>query len=372
MKILVSCLSKSWGGMEMFALNSSLKLKENGINISLLTLFNSKLHLEAKKNNLPFFTIKGGSYFHPLQIIKTARLINNNNFNLIHSHASKDLWTIVPALKLLSKRNLPLFITKHIGSGVVKKDFLHNFLYKRVTKALAISQSIKQNIIETTCIKEKNVILFHNGVNIKNFNPQNANPNKLKNEFKIDDNKILIGMLGRMSPGKGHEEFIEAASIICKQFNNLLFVIVGEASFGENEYEEKIRTLAKDKCENKIIFTGFRNDIPDILSSFDIFILPSHAEAFGIALIEAMSMELPSIATKSDGVLDIIIDKENGFFFEKKNVSELVEKIISLTKSEDERKRIGKNARKHILENFNIDNSIHKLLNLYKTEINQQ
>lgn len=366
MKILLSCLSKSWGGMEMFTLTSALKLKERNTDVFLLCIKNSRLEIEARNNNIKCFPISGGSYFHPIQILKTSSFISQNKFEIIHSHASKDLWTLVPAIKISNRKNIPLVMTKHVGSAVVKRNFLHNFLYKRVNKALAISSSIRENIIETTIIKPENVLLFHNGVDINNFNPANSYRNKLRNELNINDDTIVIGMIGRMSPGKGHEEFIETVSLLLKEYNNLLFVIVGEASFGEEEYETNIKIMGEEKGKGKIIFTGFRSDIPDVLSAFDIFILPSHAEAFGIALIEAMAMEKPVVATKSDGILDIIIDKENGLFFEKKNVNQLTEKIKYLLESKERRNELGKNARKHVLENFNLDTRFDKLIELYR------
>lgn len=366
MKILLSCLSKSWGGMEMFTLTSALKLIERNVDVNLLCINNSKLNEEALKYNIKCYTVSGASYFNPFQIIKTSAIITKNEFNIIHSHASKDLWTLVPAINFSKTNDIPLVLTKHVGSAVVKKNFLHNYLYKRVNKALAISSSIRNNIIETTVIKPENIILFHNGVDIKNFNPEKADRNKLRNELNINDNILLIGMIGRMSPGKGHEEFIDSASFLLESYNNILFVIVGEASFGEEEYEIKIIKTGKEKGKGKIIFTGFRNDIPDILSALDIFILPSHAEAFGIALIEAMAMEKPVIATKSDGILDIIDDKVNGLFFEKKNTKQLTDKINYLLESKEERIRLGTNARKDVLNNFNLDTRFDKLIELYK------
>lgn len=365
MKILLSCLSKSWGGMEMFTLTSALKLKERNTDVYLLCIGNSRLNEEAVKNNINCFPISGGSYFHPIQILKTSSIINQNKINIIHSHASKDLWILVPAIKISNRKNTPLIMTKHVGSAVVKKNLLHNYLYKRLNKALAISSSIKENIIETTVIKPDDIILFHNGVDIKNFNPEKAERNKLRKELNISEDILLIGMIGRMSPGKGHEEFIEAASNLLEKYNNILFVIVGEASFGEEEYETKIKNLGKVKAKEQIVFTGYRSDIPDVLAAFDIFILPSHAEAFGIALIEAMAMGKPVIATKSDGVLDIIVENKNGLFFEKKNIYQLVEKIKYLLESKERRVELGLNARKHVLENFNLDTRFDKLIELY-------
>jgi len=125
-------------------------------------------------------------------------------------------------------------------------------------------------------------------------------------------------MMARFSPGKGHEEFLFAAKELNKNFTNLKFLIVGEPSRGENDYAEAIKKLASDYKLSNLIFTGFRSDTPEVLSAMDIFVFPSHAEAFGIALAEAMSMGKPSVCSNAEGVLDIAVDGVTSLFFEIK------------------------------------------------------
>lgn len=89
MKILYSCLSQSWGGMEMFTLTAVEKLLERNIEVELLCYPNSKIYKEALNRNIKIHTSHTKNYFHPLQIIKLSQLINKEKFNLIHTQASK-------------------------------------------------------------------------------------------------------------------------------------------------------------------------------------------------------------------------------------------------------------------------------------------
>lgn len=366
MKVLHTCLSRSWGGMEMYSLLTAKLLAASGVEVEMLCLPNSRLYEEAVKQNLTGFTVNYRNQLSLGAVLKLSRLIRERKYDLIHAEASKDLWLITPALRL-ANFNIPLLLSKHVGSFIVKKDFLHRFVYGRVTKALAISRVIKKNLVDTTPLRDEKIILLHNGIDANKFDPAKYNKNKVRNEFKIDENELLIGMTARFSPGKGHEEFLFAARELTKKFGNLKFIIIGEPSKGEDKYAKEIKSLAVQfGITDKIIFTGYRTDIPEILAAMDIFVFPSHAEAFGLSLIEAMSMEKPSVCSNSDGVLDIALDGVTSFMFEKQNAAELKEKIELLIIDHAKRKEFGTASRKRVLDNFDTAIFTNKLIDIYK------
>ncbi|MFN3872491.1 MAG: glycosyltransferase family 4 protein [Ignavibacterium sp.] len=371
MKVLYSCLSKSWGGMEMITLTFVKELLKRNIHVELLCLKESRIHIEACTSGIITHPVKASGYFHPFTVMRVAYLIRKGKFRLLHTQASKDLWIIVPALKII-KSHIPLFLTKQVGSFIVKKDFLHRFLYNRVTQAFAISRVIKNNLIETTPLNENKIELVFNGIDTEKFNPEKAARKKIRNEFSITDNELLIGMLARFSPGKGHEEFLLAAKTLSEKFNNLKFIVVGEASRGEDDYANSIKKLAKDYGLKNLIFAGFRSDTPDVLAAMDIFVFPSHAEAFGIALAEAHSMALPSVCSNSDGVLDIAVDGETALLFETKNADDLANKLEVLINDSGLRKQFGANARQRAISLFDINVIMNKTISLYQTTISNE
>jgi glycosyltransferase involved in cell wall biosynthesis len=314
MKVLYSCLSKSWGGMEMYTLTSVKQLLMHNIGVELLCLKDSTLQNEAKSSGIIIHSINSDSYFNPTGIFRIMQLIRKGNFNLIHTQASRDLWLLVPALKLAGSK-IPLVFTKQVGSFVVKRDLLHKIIYNRVNLAFAISEAIKKNMIDTTLLPPEKIRILYNCIDVNRFNPATAKRSEIRNEFNVNESELLIGMMARFSPGKGHEEFLGAAKILKERYNNLKFLIVGKASYGEEDYERKIKDQAAKAGLSNVIFTGFRKDTPDVLSAMDIFVFPSHAEAFGIALIEAMAMQLPTVSANAEGVLDISIDCVTGQLF---------------------------------------------------------
>lgn len=370
MKIFYSCLSKSWGGMEMFTLTAVKQLIRRNNEVKLLCIRDSRIHVEASSAGILTHPIEYHGYFNPFEIIKCGLTIRKEAFDLIHTQASKDLWLLVPALKLF-QLNVPLFFTKQVGSFIEKKDFLHNKIYKRVNKAFAISNVIKKNLLETTALTDDKIILLHNGADTEMFDPGKVNRKRVRNELKISHDEIVIGMLARFSPGKGHEEFLNAAKLLNEKNDKLLFLIVGEASHGEDDYANRIKQLAAQLQIQNIIFTGFRSDTPEVLAAMDIFVFPSHSEAFGIALVEAMAMAIPSVCSNSDGVLDIAIDEETSFLFENKNADDLAEKIQTLISNSGLRMKMGLQSRRRAVNNFDLNILTERVISFYNQELNQ-
>jgi glycosyltransferase involved in cell wall biosynthesis len=365
MKVLYSCLSKSWGGLEMGAVQDAEQLMKKGLNVDFLCYPDSQINVDANKKGINCLTLKASGYFHPLQILKLSKLIKKNQYQLVHTHLSKDLWILAPSLKLVNS-NIPLLLTKQMGSFVVKKDFLHKLLYNRVNFILAISREIEKNVLETCPVTEDKVLLHHNSVNLMRFDPSLTDRIKVRNEFGISENEILIGMIARVTHGKGHEEFMYAANKLTKLYNNLKFLIVGETSPDEIEYGEKIKKLSETyKLKDKVIFTGFRKDTQDILAALDIFTFPSHSEAFGNALVEAMAMEKPSVAARYGGVLDIAEENVTGFLFNRRDGDDLANKLKLLIDSSEKRIEMGRKARERVIENFDVEKQTEKLISLY-------
>jgi glycosyltransferase involved in cell wall biosynthesis len=364
MKILYSCLSKSWGGMEMFTLTAIKELLKRDIKVELLCAAESRLHIEANNIGLIIYPVNASGYFHPFTIMKLASILRHGRYNLIHTQFSKDLWLIVPAVKLSGKK-IPVILTKQLGSFIIKKDVLHSWIYKNVTLVFAISRVIKTNLLATVPLPENKIEILHNGIDINKFNPAVGRGN-VRKEFSVGDEELLIGMLARLSPGKGHEEFLAAAKNLSQKHNNLRFIIVGEASRGENEYADKIKKLAADYGLKNLIFAGFRSDTPEVLAAMDIFVFPSNAEAFGIALAEAMAMGKPCVASDSDGILDLIEDSQTGCLFENRSAADLEKKTEVLILSQDLRSKFGLAARNSAVEKFDINILTERVISFYK------
>jgi len=349
----------------MQALEMSASLSARGHRITLAALPDSKLLVAAAKRGISTVPLAMRGYVHPLLTVKLAHAIKERSVDVVHAQHSRDIATVVPAM-LLSGRRPPVILSKRVGSLVSKRDPFHRLTYGHVARVLAVSSVIRKNVIETTPVPAERVTVLHDAVDTRRFNPATVDPQAFRRTLGIGDDALVVGCLGRFSPGKGHEELLHAAAVVRDNHPGVRFVVVGEASFGEEAYAESIRSLAaRLRLDETVIFAGFRPDVPEVMAAFDIFAFPSHAEAFGMALIEAMAMQKPVVASSSDGVLDIVQQGVSGVLVPPKNPLALALAITRLVDNPDLRTRLGQAARERVVVHFDQERQIDSLETIY-------
>ncbi len=348
----------------MFVADLSAQLQNRGHRVTVLTSPDSQLATKSKSLNLPVSLQNFGGYFQPVIINKLVNYFKNNKFDLIHCHYGRDLWTLVPALKFSKK--LPLILMKHIGTQKAKQDILHNFLYKNVDFIIANSQIIHKNILNTHPVTKARVGVIHPGIDTSKYFPDSGQRSSVRKEFNIKKDAFVIGMSGRLQRWKGHYEFLNMAAELKEKYHNIFFMVIGGATVGEKDEAEGIYREAKRlKLADRLIFTGFRNDVPDLLNVLDLFVFPSYAEAYGMALLEAMAVGLPVVASNCDGVLDIIEDGKTGILITPRNSESLKNAVKKLIEEKKYRQKLARNGYENFKSNFTSEQMIKKMEKLY-------
>jgi glycosyltransferase involved in cell wall biosynthesis len=363
--ILQTCFSHAWGGLEMQALEISDGLRNRGHHVTLALPSGSRLADEARRRTLPILPLNATGYFHPFAVWRLREHIRSSNVDIVHSQHSRDLATVVPALQISGQR-APLVFSKRMGSYIIKKDLFHRYTHSRIDVVLAISDVIHQNVIDTTPVPPERVRTLHDAVDTQLFSPERKDRWTVRREAGISDEAVVVGFVGRFSPGKGLEELLRAAHILLPGHPGLRFLVVGEASHGEEEYATTIHSLARSLgVDRGVTFIGYRSDIPSVMASFDILAFPSHAESFGVVLIEAMSMEKPVVSTNCDGVLDIVVDGVTGIMVPPKDAKAFAGGLEKLLLNADLRKSMGQAGRQRAKECFDQQVQLRKLEGIY-------
>jgi glycosyltransferase involved in cell wall biosynthesis len=365
LNILQTCFSLSWGGLELQALEVTKQLHNRTHRVWLACPRRSKLEAEARTQGISVLPLRVSGHVHPLAVAKLARHIRREGIDIIHCQHSKDLATLVPA-RVLSREQCPIVLTKRVGSFAPKNDLFHRFTYANVSRVLAISDVIHKNVLDTTTMPMERVITLQDAVDSETFSLARVSRDRVRRELGFHNDTLVIGFVGRFSPGKGHEEFLEAASQLNAKYNNIRFVIVGEAIGREQAYQHRIHAMCNAlKLDPVVRFTGYRKDIPDLMAAFDIFAFPSHAEAFGIVVIEAMAMERPVVSTNCDGVLDIVVDGLTGIYVNPRNARQLASAIERLGNDTELREKMGKAGRRRVEELFDQRRQIARIEAIY-------
>jgi glycosyltransferase involved in cell wall biosynthesis len=209
------------------------------------------------------------------------------------------------------------------------------------------------------------VSTIHSGVDTARFAPATSKT-KAKSLLGLDPERLVIGMICRLDPDKGHRFFFEAIKTLHKKYN-IQWLVVGHAGGNHSHYEKEIKNYAEKLGLNNIIqFLGYRRDTPELLAAFDIFVLPTLREGFPVAILEAMSSGCAVVASDFPANLELIIDMQNGLITPMKDSVGLGNKIEMLIKGERLRKKLGQSARKKVLNNFSLKNNISKIEKLYE------
>lgn len=349
----------------MQALEVTHQVGQRGYPVTLACCSASRLASEAKARGLRVVEFAVSGYFHPATIWRLSRYIRTLKFRIIHCQHSRDLSVVVPAADL-SGIAPKILLSKRVGSYVGKRDPLHRYTYSRVARVLAISEVIHRNVLETTPMLPGRVITLHDAIDAEEFSPASGDGNRVRAGFGYTKKNIVVGFVGRFSPGKGHEELLRAAAEVVRIRPNVRFLVAGEASAGEEAYEREIRHLCTSLgIDGAMTFAGFRRDMPDVMAAFDLLAFPSHAESFGVVLIEAMAMELPVVATNCDGVLDIVVGGETGLYVPPRESAELASALLRLIDDPALRRRLGLAGRKRVLELFDRRTQIDRLERIY-------
>lgn len=181
------------------------------------------------------------------------------------------------------------------------------------------------------------------------------------NYSKPQHENIRLINVARFYPVKNHRLLIDAFSLVCKEITNVQLYLVGDGQ----EYENIKKYVREKRVENKVIFTGYREDVAELLVQSDIFVMSSLSEAFPISVIEALAAGLPVVATKVGGLPELVSD--NGILVETNNASQLCAAMLRLIRDERKRKQMGRiSLKKSAL--FSISNVLSQYGRLYDEE----
>jgi len=207
----------------------------------------------------------------------------------------------------------------------------------------------------------------YNGIDLSHFRP-GINGKKIRSEFNVGRDTKLIGTIGHLAPLKGYEELTDAMVELVREGCNVKLAIVGEAIYqNSNSYKQRLLSLVYSKgLKDRVIFAGFREDIPELLASFDIFVLPSRSEGFGRVNLEAMAMGKPVISTSVGGIPEVVLDGVTGILVPPENSGDLAHGILRLLNDAQLRKSLGSEGRKRVEEHFTVQAHAERIQEIYE------
>ena len=246
---------------------------------------------------------------------------------------------------------------------------LERRLLKYYERIISISNSVT-NFIKGQRIDTGNFVTIHDGIDIHGvLNMKNSDSEALRKEFARAEDTCLVGLIGNVKQWKGQHVAVEAMKILKERHPNVKCLIIGDVSnlAGDRAYYGRLRNMVSDyDLHDQVVFTGFRSDIPDLISAVDIVIHTSTVpEPFGRVVLEGMLFSKPVIATAHGGPVEIIEDGISGFLVPPADPQALADSIQRLLTDHDARRAVGTAARKRVERLFTIEANVKAIENVY-------
>lgn len=226
--------------------------------------------------------------------------------------------------------------------------------------------------------KDKVFLAYYGGYGGSTCDEYKNSQNKLHDEFNISRDKKLIGMVSYFYKPKahllqtrglkGHEDFIEAITLVRKEDPLVVGVVIGDAWGNGQRYVQKVKRYAKDKCGDGIIFTGFRTDIKEIYKELDVAVHPSHSENLGGAA-ESLAAGVPTVSTNVGGFIDIVINEATGYTVDPKNPELLADAIVKMINHKEKSVDMTKAGQTLVRKMLDINDTASRIKKIYNKMI---
>lgn len=223
---------------------------------------------------------------------------------------------------------------------------------------IAVSQAVASHW--QPLLKRAQMEVIHNGLPYSGF--INAIPT-LKEELNLPDSCLLVGMVGRINPGKGQFYFLELAESLAFRFPQTHFVLAGDPFSGYQSLLADLQEEIKNKgLSERVHYLGFREDIPEIMASLAVFVLPSNLpDSFPTVILEAMAAGKPVVATDSGGAREMVEEGTTGFIVPIGNLEAGVAALEKLLSTDALRQEMGRAGQARVQEVFSLTTFQQKL-----------
>lgn len=330
MRILNCLLDNRFGGPQRRTSCVAEALREK--NVETVFLFNEK-----SKGNIPFDSFRCYLLRHMQvltrestarelflfcvcffpNVIKIWRIIKSEKIDIVYTNGIVNL---LPALAgKIAGVKVIWFLNDTVTPALIRRAFLP-FLSLLSDRIALQAKKVGQHYFGSTGRLWQKTLILHAPVDTRKFNRSAVDRQKLpalKEEFNIKPGDFVVGSIGNINRFKGYEYLVEAARLVKRKHKNTKFIILGQKLEDKSDYYDAIGNLiVSSDLENDVLLAGFRDDVPEVLCIFDAFVLSSISEACPMAILEAMAMRVPIVATRVGAVEEQIVDGQTGIIVE--------------------------------------------------------
>jgi len=358
------------GGSEKIVLELARNLDRSKFNIHLAFFLNGPLERNFKEICQGVFRIPKKNGFDLFAMLKLSKIIQNNHIDVINAHHYMPFVYSYLGTKVLHKKKL--IYTEHSVPEVElvlggKHKHLFSLMLRNTDGVVGVSKEIAETLKKSFPRYSERIQSIVNGLDVDRF-AISVDRNKLRSKWGILPVHFVIGNIANFRNVKNHACLIRAFSRLSNIYPYIRLVLAGKGypEDKENSEEEVRYLIEKFNLQDRVILTGFQEDIPNILHIFDVFCLPSFSEGLPGSILEAMAASVPVVGSNVRGIKEVIDHGNTGLLFrtdDDKGLADLMEKLIKDLKL---RNRLSKNGFSFVTKYHSLDKWILKYEELFQ------
>jgi glycosyltransferase involved in cell wall biosynthesis len=360
-RILHTESSLGWGGQEVRVMAELEWMRAQGHWVALAAHPASALAKRARDAGILFYPLRTHKALLPLEAARMAAWLVWNRVDVVNTHSSNDGWLAGLAARLalrpilIRSRHIEVDYPNRFWSGLAFRLLPHH--------VITTSRRIADRLVAELGLSPARATCIATGVDLARFHPEVEGT--LRRELGVAPDVALVGMISVLRSWKGHATFLDAAAQLLGQSKRpVRFVIAGDGP----AREEWTARIAQEPWKDHVTLLGYRTDVPNILASLDILVLPSYAhEGIPQIILQAQAMSRAVVATTVGGIPEVVEDGVTGLLVPPRDAEALAEKISSLLHDPALSARLGQAARAAVEKRHSLDAMGQRLLELYET-----
>jgi len=311
-------------------------------------------------------------FFDVRAIPRLARILREERVDILHTHCFRaDLYGrmlgrmlhVPVVVSTIHNMHVTMFRNDYNDFVATAATWLNRFSAQFAHGLVAVSKQIRRHIIEEEEINHPYIPVIYNGIEVAPFVKYgNTEREKARSQLGLNSGCYVVGTVCALYPRKGISFLIEAASHVLSQQPNSVFLIAGDGPLRKALEEQIVRA----GLEGKVFLMGHRSDIPQLMSVFDVFVLPSLTEGVPIAILEAMASAKPVVATRVGGIPEIVRDGITGMLVPLKSPEALATAIGNLIREPELAAHMGAAGQARILQEFSAATMAAKYNDVYE------
>lgn len=351
----------SWGGTELHILNLSEQLKKRGYDVTVACRPGRWVEERANAMGLPTVPIRVMRQGDWQDYGRLRAFLQEKKPDVVHIHWSLDM--VVPGFAAKFSGVPVRVLSRHMPYPF--KNRLGTALYSRVlfTRIVTVSDSVRRTLLRCGVADDK-IEVIHHGTDVEAFARTTEGRKEVRAALGIPDGSVAVGIVGRIAPEKGHAVLLEAFQKVHARYPAHLVIV------GNGPDEQRIRDRAAQMgLADKVLFTGFRDDVNNVISALDVVAVPSTwNEPCSAVVQQGMALSKPVIGTRAGGTPEMVLDDETGFLVPPSDADALAEALARLAGDAFLRRRLGAAGRERVEKLFSLRVMTDKIEALYQRE----